>query len=59
MANRKEEEAYLPQEADRRRDATLVRMLRTPPKLHTEMKLGKPRTKKAKSLGRKRASAKR
>jgi hypothetical protein len=46
-------------EAERRRDATLLRMLKTPPKPHSDMKLGKPRAKKAKSPGRKRASSKR
>jgi hypothetical protein len=46
-------------ETAERRDATLLRMLKTPPKPHSEMKLGKPKAKKAKSPSRKSASAKR
>ena len=45
---------YTEEETERRRDATLLRMLTTPPKPHNEMKLGKPRAKKVKSPGRKR-----
>jgi hypothetical protein len=46
-------------EIERRRDATLLQMLKTPPKPHSEMKLGKPKAKKAKSPSRKTAFAKR
>jgi len=38
-----------------RRDATLLRMLKTPPKRNSEMKLGKPRRKKKKSPERSKA----
>jgi hypothetical protein len=54
-----DDEQYNDQEAAERRDATLLRMLKMPPKPHSEMKLGKPRAKKAKSPSRKTASAKR
>lgn len=37
------------QETARRRDAVIKRMLATPPKPHSEMKVGKPRGKPAKS----------
>jgi hypothetical protein len=34
---------YSEQETKRRRDAVIKRMLNTPPKPHSEMRLGKPR----------------
>ena len=40
---------YSEQEIARRRDAVIKRMLATPPKPHSEMKLGKPRGKLSKS----------
>jgi hypothetical protein len=40
---------YSEQEIVRRRDAVIKRMLNTPPKPHSEMKLGKPRGKPSKS----------
>ena len=40
---------YSEQEIARRRDAVIKRMLATPPKPHSEMKLGKPRGKPSKS----------
>jgi len=36
-------------EIEKRRDATLLRMLKTPPKPHSEMKLGKGKARKKKS----------
>jgi hypothetical protein len=38
-------EIYSEQETARRRDAVIKLILRTPPKPHSEMKLGKPRGK--------------
>jgi hypothetical protein len=40
-------------DSDARRDAILLRMLKTPPKPHSEMKLGKRNAKNAKSPKRK------
>jgi len=42
-------EEYSRDEADQRRDDTLRRMLKSPPKRHEEMKVGKPRAKAGKS----------
>jgi hypothetical protein len=39
------DEQYSEKEAARRRDAVIKRMLATPPKPHSEMKVGKPRAK--------------
>jgi hypothetical protein len=44
--------------ADKRRDAVLLRMLKTPPKRHDEMKAGKSKE-RAKHPAKSRASAKR
>jgi hypothetical protein len=41
----KPEDDYSEQETKRRRDAVIKRMLATPPKPHSEMKIGKPRGK--------------
>jgi hypothetical protein len=49
MAGSKDEH-YSEQETARRRDAVIKRMLNTPPKPHSEMKIGKPRAKPGKSL---------
>ena len=54
-----ESENFSEREVARRRDATLLRMLKAPPKPHSAMRLGKPKSKKAKSPSRKSASAKR
>jgi hypothetical protein len=42
-------ERFSEQETARRRDAVIKRMLNTPPKPHSEMKVGKPRGKTGKS----------
>jgi hypothetical protein len=52
MADKKSYEEYSDQETARRRDAVIKRMLNTPPKPHSEMKLGKLRAKAKKSPGR-------
>src|ERR1700674_2165812 len=41
---------YSDQVTARRRDAVIKRMLNTPPQPHSEMKIGKPRAKRGKSL---------
>lgn len=41
----KHQEQYSNEEIARRRDATIKRMLATPPKPHSEMKISKPRAK--------------
>jgi hypothetical protein len=43
------EDQYSEQETARRRDAVIKRMLATPPKPHSEMKVGKPKGKPRKS----------
>jgi hypothetical protein len=42
-------DSYTEAETVERRDAVIKRMLNTPPKPHSEMKLGKPRGKPGKS----------
>jgi hypothetical protein len=46
--NPKIEDQFSEQETARRRDAVIKRMLNTPPKPHSEMKIGKHRTKRGK-----------
>jgi hypothetical protein len=46
MKNR-ESEQYSPEETARRRDATIKQMLATPPKPHSEMKIGVKKKSKA------------
>ena len=40
-----DDDKYSDEETAHRRDATIKRMLATPPKPHSEMKIGKPRVK--------------
>lgn len=40
---------YSEQETARRRDAVIKQMINTPPKPHSEMKVGKPKAKRSKS----------
>jgi len=51
MTRKLSEDNYSEQEIARRRDAVIKRMLNTPPKLHSEMKIGKSKAKSGKSLG--------
>jgi hypothetical protein len=53
MAMAKDSEQYSEKETAARRDATIKRMIAMPPKLHSEMKLGKRKGKKAVSPKRK------
>jgi hypothetical protein len=46
---RKRDEEFTAAETARRRDAVIKRMLATPPKPHSEMKIGKPRARRGKS----------
>jgi hypothetical protein len=57
MTRKSVEGEYSQQEAARRRDATLLRMLKTAPKPHSEMKLGK-RGKPKKSLAKRKPKSK-
>jgi hypothetical protein len=54
MNTKQSDDFYSSEETSRRRDATIKRMLATPPKPHSEMKVGKPR---AKSMTPKRRKA--
>jgi hypothetical protein len=54
MSGKQADDQYSEQETKRRRDAVIKRMLATPPKPHSEMKVGKPR---AKSMTPKRPKA--
>ena len=47
------DEKFSEKETAARRDATIKRMIAMPPKPHSEMKIGKPRGKKAESPKRK------
>lgn len=51
----KADDHYSEQETAQRRDAVIKQMLATPPKPHSEMKLGKPRKKLAKSPNKRKA----
>jgi hypothetical protein len=46
-----------PKDADQRRDALALRMLKMPPKHHDEMRVGKPKQKSRKSPAKARVSA--
>jgi hypothetical protein len=43
MKNKKSDTEFSEQETVRRRDAVIKHMLSTPPKPHSEMKIGKPK----------------
>jgi hypothetical protein len=47
----KNDDQYSERETARRRDAVIKKMLATPPKPHSEMKIGKSKTKSGKSPG--------
>jgi hypothetical protein len=49
MIKNQSADQYSEQETAERREAALKRMLATPPKPHSEMKIGKPRRKTGKS----------
>jgi hypothetical protein len=49
MGKTEQSDQYSEKETAQRRDAVIKRMLSTPPKPHSEMKLGKPRRKLSKS----------
>ena len=49
MSNKPNSNNYTDAETIARRDATIKRMLNTPPKPHSEMKIGKPRAKRRKA----------
>jgi hypothetical protein len=49
MGKNSDNQEFSASEAARRRDAVIKRMLSTPPKPHSEMKIGKPRVKRGKS----------
>jgi hypothetical protein len=46
VSQKKTGESYSPKETARRRDEIVRQMLATPPKPHSEMKIGKPKHKK-------------
>jgi hypothetical protein len=48
MGRSSKDEAYSEDETVARRDAVIKRMLSTPPRPHSEMKIGKHKTKKKK-----------
>jgi hypothetical protein len=47
--SQKNDDKFSEREAARRRDAVIKRMLATPPKPHSEMKIGKSKAKSSKS----------
>jgi hypothetical protein len=58
MPSAKKNEVYSEKEAASRRDAIIKTMIAMPPKPHSEMKLGKPKGKKAVSPMARRRKAK-
>jgi hypothetical protein len=46
MTDKKSDDQYSEKESAARRDATIKRMIATPPKPQAEMKIGKPKAKK-------------
>jgi hypothetical protein len=57
MNTKRPDEQFSEQETARRRDAVIKQMINTPPKPHSEMKIGKPRAKRGKSPVRRKSGS--